>query len=271
MAMKFFDPPPVRYYGSKWQIAQWIVQFFPVHDCYVEPYCGGASVYFRKNPAFVDVLNDLNGDVVNFFKVLRTQTDEFIRQIELTPFSRAEYHEAFEPCDDPMESARRFYIRAWQAFGGGGVKEKTGFRTQKNIHRGTSVSKEWQRTRGLWLAAERLRDAIIESDDALTIIKRYDTPKTLFYVDPPYVLKARGRTLERYQHEASDVHHRQLADALHQIEGMAAVSGYPSALYEELYSGWRMASRTNTTNGNSNSVECLWLSPSISNQRLQLL
>ena len=112
-AMKFFDPPPVRYLGSKWQLADWIIAQMPPHNIYVEPFCGGACVFFRKAPSALEVLNDLNHDVINFFDVLRTQLEEFMRQIEFTPWSREEYERSFEPAGDSMERARRFYVRSW--------------------------------------------------------------------------------------------------------------------------------------------------------------
>lgn len=259
--LKFFDPPPVRYMGSKWQLADWIIELMPPHKIYVEPYCGGASVFFRKQPSKIECLNDINGDVVNFFDVLRSKTEEFIRQIEFTPFSREEYDRAFEPADDPMERARRFYIRSWQAFGSGGLEKKTGWRRQYNTHRGTYVTREWQRMTGLWLGAQRLRDAQIESDDAAKVIHRYDAEDTLYYVDPPYLLSSRERKIKRYSHEMTEQDHRDLAIVLNETKGMVLLSGYDSELYRSLYPDWRVVSKSNTTNGNSTSMEYLWISP----------
>lgn len=166
-AMKFFDPPPVRYFGSKWQLADWIIESMPPHMSYVEPYCGGASVFFRKAPSGLEVLNDLNGDVVNFFDMLRDHTDELVRLIDLTPFSRQEYERGFEPVDEALERARRFYVRSWQAFGSGGIEKPTGWRHQLNKNRGTGVTSEWSRLSGLFKGARRLKDAQIECLDAL--------------------------------------------------------------------------------------------------------
>lgn len=260
-SLKFFDPPPVRYFGSKWQLADWIIGQFPPHVSYVEPFCGGASIFFRKEPSGLEVLNDLNGDVVNFFEVLRRRTDELVREVDLTPFARTEYERSFEPCDDPLERARRFYVRSWQAFGSGGIAKPTGWRHQLNMNRGTGVAKEWSRLGGLYLGAQRLKAAQIECRDVLEIIERYDTEDTLFYIDPPYVLSARERKYERYVHEFSDDQHRQLANALHQVAGMVLLSGYQCPLYEELYGDWHVSTKTNTTNGNSTSIEYLWSNP----------
>lgn len=259
--MKFFDPPPLRYMGSKWQLADWIISQFPPHKSYIEPFAGGASVFFRKPPSALETLNDLNGEVVNFFDVLRTQTNELIRLVEMTPFSRAEYERSFEPCADPLERARRYYVRSWQAFGSGGLAMPTGWRHQNNTNRGTSVATEWNRLKGLQLGAARLKNAQIECDQAVNIIRRYDHADALFYVDPPYILSTRERKTGRYQHEMSDDEHRELAAVLRQVQGGVLLSGYDHPLYRELYTDWRTISKTTTTNGNSTSIEYLWISP----------
>lgn len=260
--MTFFDPPPLRWTGSKWQLAEWIISQFPPHQLYCEPYAGGAAIFFRKQPAKIEVLNDLNGDVVNFFNILRTRPDELIRAVDLTPYSRAEYELAYQPCDDPLERARRFYVCSRQSFGAYSGR-KTGWRTQKNWRRGMSINHEWNRLHGLFQAAYRLKDAQIECDDALAVIRRYDSPHALFYVDPPYVLSSRSQGVgrKRYQHEMTDADHRSLCDLLHTVKGMVILSGYDSALYRELYSDWHVLSKSTTTNGNSTATEYLWLSP----------
>lgn len=261
MAMLLTDPPPVRYVGAKWMLADWIKGNMPPHDLYCEPFCGGASVFFRKEPSAIEVINDLSGDVVNFFRVLRTRADELIQAIELTPYSREEYHNSYEPCEDELERARRFYVKTRQSFGSSGGR-KTGWRAQRNRNRGTSVTNEWRRVEGLYKAVDRLKNAHIECDTAINVIQRYDSPKSLFYVDPPYVFSSRsdgGRA--RYSHEMSDSDHRQLAEVLQRVQGAVMLSGYKSELYEELYGHWRVLEKSTTTNGNSMAIEYLWLSP----------
>lgn len=262
MAATFFDTPPLRYTGAKWKLADWILSHFPPHDIYVEPYCGGASIFFRKEPSKVEVLNDLNGDVVNFFRVLREQPDKLIKAIDLTPFSREEYDLAFVPSEDPIEKARRFYVLCWQSFGMFGGR-KTGWRRQLNINRGTNITGEWNRLDGLWYAVRRLKAAQIESKPALELIQAADSKDTLFYVDPPYVLSSRSQSVgrKRYAHEMTDDDHRQLAGVLHHLKGMVILSGYDSPLYRELFADWKVLTKTATTNGNSVATEYLWLSP----------
>lgn len=112
--METVKRPALRYHGGKFRIAQWIINQFPEHLCYVEPFGGGGSVLLRKSPAKIEVYNDLNGGVVNFFRVLRERPADLIAAIELTPYSRKEFIQAQEPCDDPLERARRFYVWSWQ-------------------------------------------------------------------------------------------------------------------------------------------------------------
>lgn len=266
---KFFDVPLLRYTGAKWKLADWVISQFPPHDAYCEPFCGSAALFFRKPISPIEVLNDAYGLLINFFRVLREQPDELINLIELTPFSREEYLLAYEPSDIPLEQARRFYVLCWQSFGAFAGR-KSGWRFQKNTHRGTGITREWKRLDGLRYSAERLKDAQIENRPALEVIADFDNPTTLYYVDPPYVLKSRSEgSRKRYEHEMTDADHRQLADALHQVQGMVVLSGYDCDLYRELYADWRRVSKTTTTNGNSTAEESLWISPNTDRRWLE--
>ena len=258
--MNFFDPPPLRYMGAKWQLSKWVSEQFPPHKIYVEPYCGSAAIFFRKQRTEVEVLNDLNKDLVHFFRMLRTAPDALINAIELTPCSVEEYHESWEPAFDPIERARRFYIRCWQSFSSDTVT-KSGWRRSTSLSRNSTTAQDWKRLDGLRKAVDLLKCAQIDSLPALDCIQRYDSRNTLFYLDPPYVHATRKSLRHQYIHEMSDADHQLLAQTLHQIEGMAIISGYDCPLYQDLYAGWRMESKSNTTNGNSTPTEYLWISP----------
>jgi len=253
--------PPLRYYGGKWRIASWIIQYFPPHQAFVEPFCGAANILFQKAPSPFEVINDLNGDVVNFFDVLRSRSDELIRAIQLTPFSREEHRRAHLPADDSLERARRFYIRSRQSYGSGEGEYNTGWRFQAGSARGARVIEEWNRTDHLWEAARRLKQVQIESDTAIKCIRRFDTPETLFYVDPPYMFETRHSDEERYAIEMSNEEHSQLADVLHSVKGKVILSGYWSELYQVLYADWWVTSKQSRTNGNNQKEEFLWISP----------
>lgn len=259
----FFGVPLLRYTGAKWKLADWIISQFPPHKLYIEPFCGSAAIFFRKSQSKIEVLNDRYGVLVNFFRVLRERPEQLIKQIELTPFSRAEYEAAYEPSDDPLESARRFYVLSWQSFGAFAGR-RSGWRYQKNTHRGTLITREWQRTEGLWTSAKRLRDAQIDNLDAIKAMQTYDSETTLHYVDPPYVKVARSEgSRSRYMHEMNDQDHRELAACLHSLKGMVILSGYDCKLYRELFGDWRRIEKSTSTNGNSDAMESLWLSPNV--------
>lgn len=257
--------PALRYHGGKWRLAPFILKHFPPHVCYVEPFGGAASVLLRKAPAFLEVYNDLGNDVVNFFRILRERPSELISAIDLTPYSRSEFLQAQETCADDLERARRFYVWSWQGRGRGGVKEPGGWRFMSRNTRSQTPVDDWNNHNHLWAVAERLKKVQVESGDAVTIIKRYDEPTTLFYVDPPYVQDTRGRRWARsaYVHEYTDDQHRHLASVLRTARGMVVISGYPSPLYEGLYGDWRKVQRkASKDNGAKSAIECLWLSPS---------
>lgn len=267
-----FTRPALRYYGGKWRIAPWVISHFPPHHCYVEPFAGAGSVMFRKEPAPFEVMNDLDGNVVNFFRVLRERTEELKRAIEFTPFSREEATLAGEPTSDELELARRFYIRSWQTQHGAPFLGNNGWRFgRRGGHDKRSAVDDWNDTKRLPAIASRLKNVQIERDDALKTIVRFDTDQTLFYCDPPYVASTRkDRWADNgYECEMTDEQHRQLAEVLQDIKGMAVVSGYSSALYEELYQGWRKVSIENRTARNTLMTESIWISPAAASNHHQ--
>lgn len=258
--------PPVRYFGGKWRIASWIIEQFPPHLTYVEPFCGAANILFRKEPSKYEVINDLNNNVVVFFDVLRSRPDDLIQAIRLTPYSREEHRKAHDAIavdfpDRQLEIARRFYVRSRQSFGAGEGTYSTGWRYQRNSKRGTSCVDEWNSTENLYLAAKRLKAVQIECDTAINAIKRFDTPETLFYVDPPYTFDTRYSDEHRYAHEMTNNQHIELSACLKSVQGMVLVSGYDSPLYQELYKDWRCISKDTRTNGGNAATESLWISP----------
>lgn len=265
--MNQITAPPVRYVGSKWKIAEFIIGHFPPHESYIEPFAGGANVLFRKPVSAIEVINDLDGEVVNFFVMLRTCTADLLRAIEWTPYAKQEWEISFQPCDDPLERARRFYIRVRMSYGASESKHGWRFIRTKDVG-GAHPPHEWNRLHHLWAAARRLKEVMIENDNALSVIKRYDTPRALFYVDPPYVLSERVAGAA-YNYEMTDNDHRELAATLRDLKGMVVLSGYPSQLYDELYPDWLCVTKRVRTNSKKDkrAIECLWISPNCSVER----
>jgi DNA adenine methylase len=262
--------PPLRYHGSKWRMGDWIIGYFPPHDAYVEAYGGGAAVLLQKKRSYIEVYNDLDGEVVNFFRVLREQPDELARLIKFTPWATAEWELSQEDDPDPLEMARRFYARAWMSIAGPTAQWRTGWRRQKILtkengkRRMTPAALTFMQTDHLYQVAERLRGVQIECDEALEVVEVYDSPDTLYYLDPPYPAITRGRWYKAaYRHEMTDDQHREMAARARALEGMVMISGYRCELYDELFGDWKRVEKRVRTQRASTAVESLWLSPNL--------
>jgi len=255
--------PVVRYHGGKWILAPWIISHFPPHRIYTEVFGGGASVLLRKNRAYAEVYNDLDGEVVNLFRVLRDHGPELRAAVELTPFSRDEFDLSYEPTEDRVEQARRTMVRAGMGFGSSGISAqcKTGFRGSA-MRSGTHPATDWARTSwNLAAVIERLQGVIVENRSALDLLKYHDGPETLHYVDPPYLQETRTWMAGKgaYKHEMTEQDHLDLIRELHRLNGMVALSGYPSALYDEALKDWDRVERATTADGRVARVEVLWM------------
>lgn len=258
--------PALRYHGGKWKLAPWIIGHFPAHRTYVEPYGGAASVLLRKPRSYAEVYNDLDGEIVNLFRVLRnpSQARELVRLVELTPFARAEFEESYLLHGDPIEQARRTLLRSFAGFGAAGTSgNNTGFRSN-TTRAGTTPAGDWMHyPDALTLIAARMRGVVVEMRPSLDMVKAYDSSETLFYVDPPYPLSTRGQQHGAgYRHEMTDDDHRTMAEALRNIKGAAVVSGYPCDLYDnELFPDWQRITKEAHADGARDRTEVLWLSP----------
>jgi len=269
--------PVIRYYGGKFRIAAWIVSFFPAHRTYIEPFAGAASVLMAKQRSQAEVYNDLDGELVSLFRVLRDpgQAGELQRRLELTPYARGEWRSAYEFTSDPIEMARRSIVRAFMGFGSSAFlqksdgRRKTGFRRQKHSQH-SAPSKDWANYSAMVpIFCDRLRGVLIENEPANAVIEAHDSAATLMYVDPPYPRRVRGCRFEHpYRYEFSDDDHRSLARLLHSVAGMVVISGYPCALYDtELYEGWERYEHRAFADGGRERTEVLWLSPAASAAR----
>jgi DNA adenine methylase len=193
----------------------------------------------------------------------RDRGEELARLVELTPFARAEFAESYEPAGDPLEQARRTLVRSFMGFGSNSLHQSTGFRANSN-RSGTTPAHDWMNyPDALRITIQRLRGVVIENRDALACMKHHDSPETLHYADPPYVLSTRTDAKDDYAHEMTDDQHAEMADGLRGLKGMVIVSGYRSDLYDRLYAGWRRIDRNAFADGASKRVESLWLSPNV--------
>jgi len=255
--------PALRYHGGKWRHADWIISQFPPHEVYVEPFGGAASVLLRKERAPIEVYNDQWDRVVTFFRVLRERPDELLGALSLTPWSRSEYGQSYDTTGDELEDARRFFVQSWQGVGGikgaKGTKNRRGWRYL--VNRCDSSIPHWDGLlENLYQVATRMRGVQIECDDAVNVIKRFDSPLVLHYVDPPYLGDTRQPGHQQaYFAEMAEVNHIRLARILHRVAGSVIISGYDSDLYRELYADWHMETLEIDDNSHNRRIEILWI------------
>lgn len=254
-----------RYPGSKWSIAKWIIEHFP-HGyekmIYLEPFVGSGAVFFNKKPGAVETINDLDSDIVNLFDVLRNHPDELKRALSLTPYSREEYDRSFEPCDEPIEKARRYMVKTTQAIGAK-LNGKCGWRNHKQMKIGGTACKWAGITETIDIAADRLRGSTtnlvqIEHMDALRLIERYNTTDALIYLDPPYVRSAR-KSGALYKHEMNDQQQVRMLEIITQSKAKIILSGYRNELYDKWLSGWEMDTTMCQTTSTAMAEEVIWM------------
>jgi DNA adenine methylase len=243
--------PPFPYYGAKARIAPWLVGHMPrEHRVYVEPFAGSAAVLFaRPRPAAHEVLNDIDGNVVTFFRMLRDRHEDLVRVLTLTPYSREEYRAADLEASsiNDLERARRFFVRTTQSFNAAGAAASKRASWSNGMRRGssqaTTVADVVDR---LHLVAARLRRVVIENRPAADLIGLYDAPDVVMYCDPPYLDSTRtglrSAKAGDYSFDTStEPDHRELAEVLHGCTASVLLSGYASPLYDELYGDWDRA------------------------------
>jgi DNA adenine methylase len=269
------------WYGGKYSHLDWLLPLLPETTHYCEPFGGSAAVLLNRKPAPVETYNDLDGEVVNFFRVLLDRQEELIQAIGLTPFSREEFRIAAEESPEglsDLERARRFFVRARQVRTGLAQTASVGrwahCKLTSRAGMAGAVSRWLGSVEGLSEIVQRLLRVQIEQGPAVEVIKRYDSAETLFYCDPPYPHDSRS-DVNAYGFEMTDREHRELADVLHNVQGKVAISSYHCRLMDELYGDWdyiesppKKAHSTNTRSDNKkrDRVEVLWINYDIPNQ-----
>jgi DNA adenine methylase len=258
--------PPFTYYGGKTRLADRIISLLPAHDHYVEPFAGSLAVLLAKPRVDMETVNDLDGDLVNFWRVLRDRSEDLALHMALTPHSRAEHQAAYEPADEDLERARRVWVLLSQ--GRGGTLRRTGWRFYRDPKASTFSFPEYLAAyvNRVPACAERLAGVSLECRDAMEVIDDYGKHSdVLLYCDPPYVGSTRSAN---YKNEmTADGKHREVAGALAGCAAAVVVSGYHSPLYDEVYDGWYRAElsawtgngiRDGATKTDGNRVEVLW-------------
>ena len=254
--------PALKYYGGKWDLAKWIVSHFVPHDHYIEPCFGAGSVLLQKEPSKLETVNDNNGRLVNFFKVLRDNGKELVEKIELTPWAKDEYKLSQIQSDDSLEDGRRFFCMCWMSINGG--PEPTGMRVD-NFYNGKSHAHSFS-SNSLTTIIGRIKNVQILNEDARTMLDRYQKyDDFLIYFDPPYLKELRGHKSGYDKFEVDNQFHVDMAEKLLRLKGHVIVSGYQNQLYKELYedNGYVRVDKEARTNSGQSRTESLWLSPSV--------
>ncbi len=226
----------------------------------------------HKPRSHAEIYNDLDDDVVCLFRVIQVpaRAQHFVELLRLTPFARAEFEIAYEPCDDPVERARRLVIRSFMGFGSNAHSasqrghRSTGFRSNSN-RSGTTPAQDWQNLPDAYPAIiERMRGVVIEHRDARIILTRHDAPDSLHYIDPPYVHDTRSMFKggkSAYRHELDREGHVSLLQTVRGLVGMVVLSGYAHPLYDEALHDFRRIEFKAYADGARERTEVLWLNP----------
>ena len=249
----------MKYPGSKWSIADWIIRFFPEHHSYIEPFFGSGAVLFNKPRSNIETVNDLDGNVVNLFKCIREDPERLASAIYMTPYSRQVYEYAFsEAPEEPYEKALNFYIRLNMGHGFRTNGEKVGWKNDVQGRERSYASQDWcNLPEKIMFAAERLRGVQIENKPAVDLIRRFNFENVLIYCDPPYMLSTRHG--KQYRCEMDEQDHEQLLEALKAHKGYVIISGYETEMYDSILSGWNKYDTTVYSQVCSKKKEIIWM------------
>ncbi|MDD5464904.1 MAG: DNA adenine methylase [Candidatus Omnitrophica bacterium] len=260
---------PFGYFGSKHRIALPLIKYIPPHNAWVDAFCGSAAVTFAKSPAQIEIINDINGEIVNFFRQLRRNGSELCREIAMTPYAKEELFSArlHKKNLSSLERARRFLVSSMMAINGIFGEEKGGFSFSNSYARNgkeARVSRWYNLPVRLEAIVERLRNIRIEHKDARELIKGFlKRPATLLYLDPPYFAE---RTQGYEFDQNNEKFHKELLKLVCKAKCMVMISSYNSELYESILTsklGWKqikIATHTQGSNGKRMTrTEILWL------------
>lgn len=254
--------PVLKYPGAKWRLADWIISQMPPHEGYIEPFFGSGAIFFNKPPSRIETINDLDGSIVRFFQVCRERPEDLAYALSLTPWSREEFLQS-DFCDEQVndiEAARQVAVRCWMTFGAR-THCKTGWRHTTGAKRdgGPDNPKLWTRLPDIIRqVAARLQMAQVENRPALDLIRLYNGPELLMYVDPPYPFCTRTLNGKQYRYEMTDTDHEELLKALIKSDSMILISGYDCEMYRDLLQGWSITTINTCAERGVKRIECLW-------------
>lgn len=251
----------LRYPGAKWRIADFILRHMPRHHSYLEPFFGSGAVLFRKVPAPIETINDINGDVVNLYQVVQQKAKTLAEVVAGIPYARQVYEESLQsnPEASDVERAARFLTLVWQSYGTRADGKNCGWKKDVVGREAAYAVRNWNRLPGWIVAAQaRLKQVQIEHKDALQLIRQFNHPKVLIYCDPPYMLSTR-RCRANYRHEMDDAAHEELLDVLNRHRGVVMLSGYANELYDAKLQDWARYDTDMVITSGQKRTESLWV------------
>ena len=251
----------LRYPGAKWRMADFILRYMPAHHSYLEPYFGSGAILFRKTPSPIETVNDINGDVVNLFRVIREDASALADYVANIPYARQAYETAVSEMDrfTPIERAARFLVLAWQSYGARADGKTCGWKRDIAARQAAYAVRNWACLPDWIIAAQgRLKQVQIECQDAIELITQYNNPRVLIYADPPYMHETRS-CRKSYRHEMRDLDHVRLLNALNRHSGAVMLSGYACELYNRELKGWTCHDVSAATTSGAVKTESLWI------------
>lgn len=253
------------YLGAKNTVIGEIRQYFPRHKHFVDVFFGSGAVTLNKKSSPIETANDINGEVINFFRMLREQPQNLIRALEYTPVSREEFNLSWDMSNaTDLERARRFFVRARQSFRSLGAQaQNKGWnmaKTKAETKHAETVTRWINSVEMLPLVVNRLKQVQFENRHFRDLIPAIDFNEAFFYLDPTYPDEAR-KSKNDYRFEMTKAEHYELAEIVHNIEGKAMISGYECPLMKKLYGDWNLVKlKTRANNMRRDPVqECIWM------------
>lgn len=250
----------LKYPGSKWALADWIIGFFPEHHSYLEPFFGSGAVLFRKPRSHIETINDLDGNVINLFEWIKNDPEKLAHEIYWTPYARQVYEDTYAAVpEDSLQKAVNFYIRAQMGHGFRTNGEKVGWKSDVQGRERAYAASDWcSLPERIPEAAERLRGVQIECRPAVEVMRRFNYKKVLIYLDPPYMSGTRhGKQYKCEMYDESS--HVELLSAAVQHKGPLLISGYDTDLYNDMLKGWHKEEMLCYTQSRSRKREVLWM------------
>lgn len=259
----------MKYPGSKWKMSKWLINMFPEHHSYVEPFFGSGAVLFNKPRSDIETVNDLDSNVVNLFHWIKKDPERLAREIYFTPYAREVYEKSYTdiPADD-FEKAVQFYIRLNMGHGFRTTGEKVGWKNDVQGREKAYAAQDWVNLPDKILqAAERLRGVQIENKPAIELIERFNHPEVFIYCDPPYVLCTRHG--KQYRCEMTDDAQEELLDILMRHKGPVIISGYDSELYQRKIGDWYREEAIAYSQVCSKKKEVVWMNYELPNKQIE--